>query len=130
VIAVSDSLSLQIRKESDLDSPPWCYLLWGVPAALAIATSIVYGRGILPATFAGILWTASVAWAGVGCFINGRRCGRVHCKIDGVLFPVLSIAGALNVLALVSFSWTIFWGVFLLILLASFLPEWSWKKYS
>jgi hypothetical protein len=66
----------------------------------------------------------------VGCYINGRSCGRVHCKIDGILLPALSVAGVLNVLALVSFSWSAFWGAFLLILFASFLPELFWKRYT
>jgi hypothetical protein len=93
-------------------------------------TGVSYGSYGLPVTFAGILWTVSVAWAGVGCYINGRRCGRVHCKIDGVLLPLLCIAGALNILGVVSFSWDAFWGAFFVILLVSFLPEFTWKKYS
>jgi hypothetical protein len=101
-----------------------------VPAVLATATSVAYGSHALASASAGILWTFSVAWAGVGCYINGRSCGRVHCKIDGILLPALSVAGALNVLAVVSFSWSAFWGVFLLILFASFLPELFWKRYS
>ena len=114
----------------NFESPPWWYLLWGVPAVVAAVTFAANGAHLLPPAAAGILWTFSVAWVGVGCYINGRSCGRVHCKIDGVLFPLLSVAGGLNVLAVVSFSWGVFWDVFLVVLLASFLPELFWKRYA
>jgi hypothetical protein len=53
-----------------------------------------------------------------------------HCRIDGILFPLLSIVGALNVLSVISFDWNLFWLAFLVILVGSFVPEWTWKKYS
>ncbi len=127
---MNDSTPQRIRKTRDLESPPWFYLLWGVPGVMVFAISAAFSANILPLTFAGILWTTAVAWMGVGCFINGLRCGRVHCRIDGVLFPLLSVAGALNALRVISFSWNAFLGVFLLILIASFVPEWTWGKYS
>lgn len=109
---------------------PWVYLLWGVPFALVAATSVAFSASLISLTLAGALWTLSVGWFGVGCFINGRSCGRVHCKIDGIAFPVLALVGVLNVLSVVSFSWNFFWGAFIVILIASFLPEFVWKKYS
>lgn len=114
----------------DLERPPWCYLLWGVPAAIAGVTSYAYGASYLSVTEAGALWTLAVAWAGIGCFINGRLCGRVHCKVDGILFPALSVVGALNVLSLISITWTEFWATFLVILLAGFASELYWGRYS
>lgn len=123
-------LPLEPSHRRNLELPPWCYLMWGVPAALAIGTYVAYDAGALSLTAAGILWTLSVAWAGIGCFINGRSCGRVHCRIDGILFPLLAIAGLLNVLSVISFSWNLFWLFFLVILGLSFVPEWTWKKYS
>jgi hypothetical protein len=77
-----------------------------------------------------LIWVVGVAWAGVGCFLNGRSCGRVHCRIDGILLPLLSIAGVLNVVSVVSFDWNLFWLAFILILSASFVPELTWKKYA
>ena len=123
-------MSLQLRKQRDLESVPWCYLLWGAPAVLATAASVAYGSYGLSLELAGVLWTASVAWVGVGCYINGRLCGRVHCRIDGILLPPLSVAGALNLLGLISFSWSDFWVAFAIILVASFVPEFTWKRYS
>jgi hypothetical protein len=113
----------------DLERGPWCYLLWGVPAVLAFATSAAYGRSALSTTQAGIFWTISVAWVGIGCFINGQYCGRVHCLVDGILFPALSIVGVLIILQIISISWSDFWITFLVILVASFVFEGIRGKY-
>src|SRR5437867_7713057 len=72
----------------------------------------------------------AVGWIGTGCFINGRSCGRVHCRIDGIAFPLLSMVGVLNLLSIISFDWNNFVLAFLIILVSSFVPEWTWKKYS
>jgi hypothetical protein len=93
-------------------------------------SSAAYRASIISLTARGALWVIAVAWAGVGCLINGRSCGRVHCRIDGILFPLLSIIGALNVLLVISFDWNLLWLAFVVILVGSFVPEWTWKKYS
>jgi hypothetical protein len=122
--------SSQPSRGRNFEAPPWCYLLWGVPAVLVIGAGIAYGEYGLSLTARGIIWVVAVAWAGTGCLINARSCGRVHCRIDGILFPVLSVVGALNLLSVISFDWNLFWLAFLLILVGSFVPEWTWKKYS
>ena len=109
----------------NIERAPWCYLLWGVPVVLAVGASAAYGASVLSITARGVLWVAAVAWSGTGCLINGRSCGRVHCRIDGILFPILSIVGALNVLSVISFNWNLFWLAFLIILVASFVPEYG-----
>jgi hypothetical protein len=114
----------------NFERAPWCYLLWGVPVVLVVGAGVAYGEYVLSLTARNILWVVAVAWAGTGCLINGRSCGRVHCRIDGIAFPVLAIVGALNVLSFISFDWNLFWLAFLLILVGSFVPEWTWKKYS
>ena len=114
----------------NFEGAPWCYLMWGVPVVLAIGAGAAYGAFVISLTARGVLWVIAVAWAGTGCFINGRSCGRVHCRIDGILFPLLSIIGALNVLSVISFDWNLFWFAFIVILIGSFVPEWTWKKYS
>jgi hypothetical protein len=92
-------------------------------------TSASYQASATSATEAGLFWTLSVAWIGIGCFINARFCGRVHCMIDGILFPALSVVGILNVLSVISISWSVFWITFFVMLLGSFVFEWSWGKY-
>jgi hypothetical protein len=101
-----------------------------VPAFLALGAGEAYNAAILSLTVTGALWVMAVVWIGIGCFINGRSCGRVHCIIDGILFPLLAIIGALNILSVITVSWTIFWLAFVPILVASFVPEMTWKRYS
>ena len=36
----------------------------------------------------------------------------------------------MNVLSVVSFDWNLFWLAFIVILVGSFVSEWTWKKYS
>jgi hypothetical protein len=122
--------SAQLSRGRNFEKAPWCYFLWGVPVVLALGAIAAYRASVLSLTATGVLWVTAVAWAGIGCLINGRSCGRVHCRIDGILFPLLSIIGALNVLSVISFDWNLFWLAFIVILVGSFVPEWTWKKYS
>ncbi len=122
--------SSQPSRGRNFEKAPWYYLLWGVPVVIVIGAGVAYGASVLSLTARGALWLIAVAWAGTGCLINGRSCGRVHCRIDGVFFPLLSLVGALNVFSIISFDWNLFWLAFILILVGSFVPEWTWKKYS
>src|SRR2546427_416920 len=107
----------------NFERAPWCYLLWAIPAVLVIGAGIAYGESVLSLTGRGIIWVVAVAWAGTGCFLNARSCSRVHCRIDGIAFPLLATAGALNVLSVFSFDWNLFWLAFVVILIGSFVPE-------
>lgn len=122
--------SLAPSRGRNLEAPPWCYLLWGVPALLIVGSFEARTFSLLSLTEAGAIWVAAVAWAGIGCFLNARSCGRVHCKIDGIGFPLLAFVGALNVAMIISFDWNWFWIAFAILLIASFVPEITWKKYS
>jgi hypothetical protein len=88
-------------------------LLWGLPAVLVIGAGIAYGESVLSLTGRGII-----------------SCGRVHCRIDGIAFPLLALVGALNVFSIISFDWNLFWIAFFVIFVGSFVPEWTWKKYA
>lgn len=131
VLAMPDVVAdRQIGAQEDLARTRSIIWLWGAPLAMVITASVLNGIGILSLTGAGVLWTLATAWIGIGCDINARHCGRVHCRIDGVLFPLLSLVGLLNVVGIVSINWNAYWAVFLVILAASFVPEFFWKKYS
>jgi hypothetical protein len=88
---------------------------------------IAYQDLLLSPPATGALWVLLVAWIGTGCYFNGGSCGRVLCKIDGIAFPVLIIIGVLNLLSIISFNWAFFLLAFLIILVASFVPELTWK---
>jgi hypothetical protein len=42
------------------------------------------------------IWTVALAWMGVACILNSRRCGRTHCRYTGpyylaMIVPVLAL---------------------------------------
>src|SRR3989442_4521250 len=115
--------SAQPSRGRNFERAPWCYLFWGVPVVLVIGAGAAYGASVLSLSARGVLWVIAVAWAGTGCFINGRSCGSVHCRIDGILFPLLSIFCALNMLAVVSFYRNLVWAAFIVILDGIFVSD-------
>ncbi len=119
----------QLRRASDRLLGPSAFWVWCVPGCIAIAASILEGNHTLPMTATGILWTVATLWIGLGCAWNARACGRVHCFVDGTLFPILAVVGALNVAGVIDISWNVYWGVFVVIAVASFVPEVLGRKY-
>jgi hypothetical protein len=119
----------QLRKTSDRLLGPSAFWLWCVPGCVAIGASILEGDHTVSLTAAGVLWTAATLWIGLGCAWNARACGRVHCYVDGVLLPVLALVGALNVAAVIAISWNLYWAAFMVIIVASFVPEVLGRRY-
>jgi hypothetical protein len=111
------------RKGQDLVCTPAALWIWGLPLGLVIFATNVWHGYQLPATMTGILVTLATAWIGVACYVNGRLCGRTHCKIDGILLPLLSLVGVLNLLGVTAFSWHAYSDALWIILLISFVPE-------
>jgi hypothetical protein len=103
--------------------------IWGAPAALLFAADGAWQAHRLSATAAGALFTASTMWIGVACYLNGRRCGRTHCVIDGYLLPPLALVGLLNVAGITSLRWQSYLNIFLVIVIASFVLECCCGKY-
>jgi hypothetical protein len=97
--------------------------IWGAPAALLLAAEAAWHAHRLPTTAAGLVFTVSTAWIGIACYINGRRCGRIHCLIDGYLLPPLALLGLLNVAGITSITWQSYLNILLLIVIASFVLE-------
>ncbi|HVA22116.1 MAG TPA: hypothetical protein VNN74_08485 [Candidatus Micrarchaeia archaeon] len=117
------------RARQDLARTPFVVWLWGAPALIAIGASVLVNTNTVSLPVAGALWTVATAWIGLGCAINARHCGRVHCAIDGVLLSLLSVGGLLNLLGIVSFDWNGYWAAFWAIVVASFLVEVCWRRY-
>ena len=118
-----ESKSCSPRKQQDLLCTPAALLIWGLPIGLVIFATHVWHGYQLPATMTGIIVTLATAWIGVACYVNGRRCGRTHCKIDGILLPLLSLVGVLNLLGVTALSWSAYSDALWIILLISFVPE-------
>jgi hypothetical protein len=66
-------------------------LAWWLPHAALVAGLLV----AVPART--VIWIAALAWMGVACIVNARRCGRTHCRFTGpyylvMIVPVLGLA--------------------------------------
>lgn len=53
----------------------------------------------------GILLVVGTVWFGGLCLLNARRCGRTHCRIDGILLPALALVGLLSLMSVLRLSW-------------------------
>ena len=124
--AATTEVNANSRNQRDL-LRTWSVLwLWCVPVLIVIVASNLYNGHRLSFTFTGILLTVATLWIGAACYVNGRHCGRLHCKIDGILLPLLSLAGLLNLLhtAIFTFSWAAYTNVLTGIVFLSFVAEW------
>ena len=118
-----DMQSCSSRKRQDLVCTPAALWLWGLPIGSVIFATSVWHWYQLPATLTGIIVTIATAWIGVACYVNGRRCGRTLCKIDGILLPLLSLVGVLNLLGVTAFGWKAYSDALWIILLISLVLE-------
>jgi hypothetical protein len=82
--------------------------LWCLPIGIFIGANMTWNGSHLPSPIMGILMTVATVWIGGACYVNRRRCSRVHCTIDGYALLLLSLAGLLNLLGLLSFNWNIY----------------------
>lgn len=108
--------------------PVSAFLWWCLPIAVGVAAAALR----LPGRELAAVWVASFVWMAVGCLVNAYRCHRLHCYISAPVF--LAGAAACGMLATgvlwngpttMSFVTT---GT-LALALASFLPEFIWRKY-
>jgi len=103
--------------------------LWGLPTAVIILSFVAAAQGWLSLSAALVFWSLAVAWIGIHCYLNGRRCGRVHCKILGYTFPIIGILGILVAVGLIGIGWGILEFAFWIALIVAFIPEFLGLKY-
>jgi hypothetical protein len=60
-------------------------LAWWLPHAALVAGLPV----VVPART--VIWVVALAWMGVACILNARRCGRTHCRFTGPYYLVMII---------------------------------------
>lgn len=72
-----------------LRRPAQAIFWWGLPLVLGWSADILKP----PSPFHSLIWSAALAWMGLGCALNARRCHRLHCYIAA---PIL-FAGAAGV---------------------------------
>ncbi len=117
------------RAQQDLVRTISFLWIWGVPVALLLAAYAVWNAHRISATAAGLVFTVSTMWIGIACYINGRRCGRTHCMIDGYLLPPLGFFGLMNLVGITSIRWQAYFRIFWLIVIVSFVLECCCGKY-
>ena len=64
-------------------------LAWGIPHVV-FATAL-----FAPVPWRTAVWMVALAWMGIACILNSRRCGRTHCRYTGpyylaMILPVLA----------------------------------------
>jgi len=112
----------------DLVARKSAWLLWGVPFAAVVATSVA---NVGPVARTGV-WTLSLLAAGIACVVNARRSRRRHCYLTGPFFLVLAALSFLHgsgVLSLGPWGW-IGIGSALLFGTLTWTPEWISGKYT
>lgn len=76
------------------------FVLWCVPVCVGAGAAVLRLRPDLLA----LTWAGSFAWMSAGCFINARRCHRLHCYISAPAFGLGAIAAASLGFGLLSFG--------------------------
>lgn len=112
-------------KRPDLLRSASALWLWCLPIGVVITANGLYYGHRLSFTAAGILLSVATLWIGAACYANARQCGRLHCRIDGALLPLLSLVGLLNLLRVTSFSWGVYANILAGIVILSFAAEYA-----
>ena len=59
---------------------PQFLIAWGIPiSALVLSSSTGIGLAWI--------WPIGLAWLGIACLLNARRCSRTHCSRHGTVLP-------------------------------------------
>ena len=58
-------------------------LVWGAPKLAIVLAAFA------PVPLRTAVWSAALAWMGIACLLNARRCGRVHCRYSGPFYLAL-----------------------------------------
>ena len=60
-------------------------LAWWLPQAGIVAGLLV------PVGTRAAIWIVALAWMGVACLLNARRCGRTHCRYTGPYYLAMTL---------------------------------------
>jgi len=97
---------------------------WITPVLILVAVL----AGFLPDETRNIIWVVFFFLIGGLCAWDYNKCGRVHCQITGIGFPIVGVLALLNVLALISIDWGLIWGIFLLVFGIGYAIEFRYKS--
>ena len=118
-----------ISKSKDWTRRPVSRLFWwGLPVLVVVSTDFLK----LTRAETAFALAATFGWAGTGCLLNARRCGRRHCFFSGPVLLLGAIAAVLVGAGVITDAHAlnyVVWGTTILFLL-SFVPEAIWGKYA
>jgi len=114
----------------------WCrgkttfFFGWVIPI-IFFATGFLGHPGLhlFTSALTNVLWITALFWVGMACTINGAKCGRSHCRYMGPFSLLAGVVAALLAFGVIHLSWGIFWPIYGVGVLISFLPEFMGKKY-
>jgi hypothetical protein len=110
-------------------SPGAAVMWWCAPLGVALAASSVANHA--PRVVAGV-WVITLGWMGIGCWLNARRCRRLHCYFSAPILLLGSVAAGLIGFDAVNLGPHAFNNAISLVLvmaLLSIVPEMIWGKY-
>ena len=103
-------------------------LAWWLPK-LAMAGGLF---AAVPARTA--IWIAALAWMGLACIFNSRRCGRTHCRYTGPFYLLAIVPVALLGLGYIPGGLAAWIALGAIVVLGSkaiwWLSERAWGRYS
>ena len=125
-----NEISVQVADRSrDWVRNPGAFLAWW---ALPLLVAFASDRFDMTHVYAAFIWSAALAWMGIGCLLNAQRCHRRHCYISGPIFFAGAAIAALLGLApgmLGEHGLTNATSAALVLALLSFVPEAIWGRY-
>ena len=79
-----------------------------------------------------VIWTMALLWMGVACILNGRRCGRTHCRYTGPYY--LAMIAPVIALGIIASGTSVWIALGVIIIGGSKLIWWAteraWGKFS
>lgn len=82
-----NSTAAECKSRDILSRPALAFLVFWLPA-IAIGAA---GTSHISDAWRTAVWTVALGVMGVGCIVNARRCGRVHCYATGPFFLLMAV---------------------------------------
>jgi hypothetical protein len=120
--------SEMIRSRDWLRNPRTNLLAWWIPQ------TVVFAGLLVPVSARTVIWVIALAWMGIACILNAKRCGRTHCRYTGPYY--IGAVVPVIVLGLVPISMSFYGWVALAVLILGgskviwWVSERAWGKFS
>lgn len=103
-------------------------IAWDIPMIAIVVAAFLGG------TVQTVTWTVALAWMGVACLLNARRCGRRHCYLTGPFFVLMGALSFIHGSGSISFGNNGWWWLGATLVLGGYgllwkLPEYLWGTY-